>query len=69
MDEPLFSMRQIPPQVFDGFARKSRIVLKIEKGNEEATTKIVNDAFAKPQTVAVVGGKTNKDIINASVKR
>ena len=61
--EPIFSMRQIPPQVFDGFARRSRIVLKIEKGNVETTTKIVNEAFAKPQTVAVVGGKTDKDII------
>ncbi|WP_339753643.1 DUF4837 family protein [uncultured Winogradskyella sp.] len=62
-DEPLFSMRQIPPQIFDGFTTRSRIVLKIEKGNLEAKTKIVNEAFAKPQTVAVVGGKTNKDII------
>jgi hypothetical protein len=61
--EPLFSMRQIPTQVFDGFATRSRIVLKIEKGNIKATTKIVNDAFAKPQTVAVVGGKTDKEII------
>ncbi len=62
-DEPIFSMRQIPPQVFDGFARRSRIVLKIEKGNALTTMKIVNEAFAKPQTVAVVGGKTDKDII------
>ena len=59
----MFKLRQIPPQVFDGFATRSRIVLKIEKGNLEPTTKIANNAFAKPQTVAVVGGKTNKDII------
>ncbi|EPR74644.1 hypothetical protein ADIWIN_0396 [Winogradskyella psychrotolerans RS-3] len=62
-EEPMFNMRQIPTQVFDGFAARSRIVLKIEKGNIEATTKIVNEAFAKPQTVAVVGGKSDKDII------
>jgi len=61
--EPLFSMRQIPPQVFDGFATRSRIILKIEKGNNEASTKIANEVFAKPQTVAVISGKTNKDII------
>ncbi len=61
--EPLFSMRQIPPQVFDGFTRRSRIVLKIEKGNLEPTTKIANDVFARPQTVAIVGGKSDKDII------
>lgn len=62
-DEPMFDMRQIPTQVFDGFAARSRIVLKIEKGNIKATTEIVNEAFAKPQTVAVVGGKTDQDII------
>ena len=62
-EEPMFGMRQIPTQVFDGFATRSRIVLKIEKGNVEATTKILNNAFAKPQTVAVIGGKTDKDII------
>ncbi|MBF8149018.1 DUF4837 family protein [Winogradskyella sp. F6397] len=62
-DEPIFSMRQIPTQVFDGFAARNRIVLKIEKGDIESTTKIVTNAFAKPQTVAVVGGKTDKEII------
>lgn len=62
-DEPMFSMKQIPPQVFDGFAARSRIVLKIEKGNLEASTKIVEDEFAKPQTIAVIGGKTNDEII------
>ena len=62
-DEPMFNMKQIPPQVFDGFAARNRIVLKIEKGNAEATTKIVNEVFANPQTIAVITGKTNKDII------
>ncbi|MFK7832142.1 MAG: DUF4837 family protein [Winogradskyella sp.] len=62
-NEPMFGMRQIPTQVFDGFATRSRLVLKIEKGNIEATTKIVNNAFAKPQTVAVIGGKTNSQIV------
>lgn len=64
VDEPMFKLRQIPPQVFDGFATRSRIVLKIEKGDLEVTTKIGNDVFAKPQTVAVVAGKTNEDIIS-----
>ncbi|MDH7913722.1 DUF4837 family protein [Winogradskyella sp. SYSU M77433] len=63
VDEPLFHMRQIPPQVFDGFATRSRIILKIEKGNLKPVTKIVNNEFAKPQTVAVIGGKTDKEIV------
>lgn len=62
-DEPMFNMKQIPPQVFDGFAARSRIVLKIEKGGEESSVKILNNVLAKPQTVAVVTGKTNEDII------
>ena len=33
VDEPMFKLRQIPPQVFDGFATRSRIILKIEKAN------------------------------------
>ncbi|MBU2926770.1 DUF4837 family protein [Winogradskyella psychrotolerans] len=67
-EEPLFNMRQIPTQVFDGFAARSRLVLKIEKGDIEATTKIVNNAFAKPQTVAVVGGKTDKEIVEQLIE-
>ena len=63
-DEPMFSMKQIPPQVFDGFAARNRVVLKIEKGSETASTKIVRNVLAKPQTVAVVAGKTNQDIID-----
>lgn len=64
VDEPLFDMKQIPPQVFSDFTTRSRIILKIEKGNSEPSIKIVNEAFAKPQTVAVIGGKTNQDIID-----
>ncbi|WP_400075775.1 DUF4837 family protein [Winogradskyella sp. R77965] len=62
-DEPMFNMKQIPPQVFDGFAARSRIVVKIEKGSEAPSTKILNDVLAKPQTVAVITGKTNQEII------
>lgn len=61
-DEPIFSMKQMPTQVFTGFATKSRIILKIEKG-KEAATKIARDVFARPQTVVVVSGKTDAEII------
>ncbi|WP_299127917.1 DUF4837 family protein [uncultured Winogradskyella sp.] len=64
VDEPKFMIRQIPPQVFDGFATRSRIVLKIEKGDDASETKVVKDAFAKPQTLAVIGGLTNDAIIS-----
>ncbi|SDR74540.1 protein of unknown function [Formosa sp. Hel1_31_208] len=61
-EEPQFSMNQMPPSVFSGFAKKNRIVLKIEKG-KDASTKIATDAFARPQTMVVVSGQTNEDII------
>lgn len=63
VDEPMFKLLQIPPQVFDGFATRSRIVLKIEKGDFEPKTKVVTNQFAKPQTLAVVSGKSIQDII------
>jgi hypothetical protein len=61
-DEPLFSLKQIPTPVFDGFATKSRTILKIEKGTESGIT-IAKDVYAKPQTVIVVKGRTDQEII------
>ena len=62
-DEPLFILSQIPPSVFSGFATRSRIVLKIEKGSAP-DVKIAKDVFAKPQRVVVVTGQSNDEIIN-----
>lgn len=62
-EEPLFTLSQMPTQVFSGFATKNRIILKIEKG-KPANTSIKEDAFAKPQTVVVVSGMTNQEIID-----
>lgn len=61
-DEPLFSMKQMPPEVFSGFAAKNRTVLKIEKG--QSGLKIEEDRYAKPQKVVVVSGNTNEEIIS-----
>ncbi len=62
-EEPIFTLSQMPPQVFSGFAAKNRTVLKIEKG-KPATTSVVNDAYARPQTVVVISGQTNEEIID-----
>lgn len=62
-EEPLFNINQMPPQVFSGFATKNRIVLKIEKG-KPADTSIGEDVFARPQTLIVVSGNTNQEIID-----
>ena len=62
-EEPLFNISQMPTQVFSGFATKSRIVLKIEKG-KPAGISIGKDIFAKPQTLVLVTGITNQEIID-----
>ncbi len=61
-EEPRFSMSQMPTQVFSGFARKNRTVLQIVKG-KDAATKIATDAYARPQTMVVISGQTNDEII------
>ncbi|TDU43534.1 uncharacterized protein DUF4837 [Gelidibacter sediminis] len=60
-EEPLFSLNQMPPAVFDGFATRSRTILKIEKGGPAGVV-IKNDVYARPQTVVVVSGKTDQEI-------
>lgn len=47
-DEPLFSMRQLPPQAFEGFVRNSRLFLYVNKG-EKDTVIVKQNWFATPQ--------------------
>ena len=62
-DEPLFALRQMPTVVFTDFARKNRIVFKVEKG-KEASTKYYENPFAKPQKLVLVTGMTDAEISN-----
>jgi hypothetical protein len=62
-DEPMFSLKQIPTPVFTDFATRSRIILKIEK-TDPTGIEIKENVYAKPQTVVIVKGKTDQDIIN-----
>ena len=61
-DEPLFSMKQMPPEVFSGFAAKNRTAIKIEKG--KADIKIEEDIYAKPQKIVIVSGNSDEEIID-----
>ena len=61
-DEPIFSIRQIPEQVFDGFATKNRLILKLEK-SDSVSTSYLEDVYAKPQTVILITGRTDTDLI------
>jgi hypothetical protein len=61
-DEPLFSMNQMPPETYTGFARKYRLVLHVTLGAEDKVV-IVKDKFSKPQTGAFITAKTEKGLI------
>ena len=60
--EPLFSIRQMPPVVFTGFATKNRTILKIER-DKPADTKFLKDVYATPQAVVVISGNSAKEIV------
>lgn len=61
-EEPLFSINQMPPEAFQGFARKNRIFLKVHKG-EEAGVKVVDNPYARPQKGILITGESNDEII------
>lgn len=64
-EEPIFTLNQIPPSVFNGYATQGRIILKIEVGTEnEPGIKYMNDVFAKPQRLILATGKDNQQIID-----
>lgn len=61
-DEPLFTINQMPPEVFTDFTRNSRNVLIAAKDTSE-TAGIKTNLFAKPQKVAILKAPTQDEII------
>ncbi|MFT6127868.1 MAG: hypothetical protein ACJAVA_002365, partial [Flavobacteriaceae bacterium] len=61
-EEPLFSMRQMNPSDFTGFAQSNRLFLHVSLGEDEKTS-IANNSFAKPQTGAIIISKTEEGLI------
>jgi len=61
--EPLFSLKQISPNIFSDFTRSSRNVLIVLKRNTD-TLRISKNKYAAPQVVVEILGKNNKEIIN-----
>ena len=62
-DEPIFSINQMPPESFQGFVRRNRIFLYVEKGRPAAVN-VADDPFARPQKGVFVYGETNEEIIS-----
>lgn len=61
-DEPLFSIRQMPLDVFSGFAKTSRLFLHLTMA-EKDTIQIRKNPFAKPQTGVFITATSQEKLI------
>jgi hypothetical protein len=62
-DEPMFTLNQYPTKVFEGFVRKSRNIVIVQKSDKTGFSHQINQ-FAKPQQVFYVFGKDAAEILN-----
>lgn len=60
-EEPLFSMRQIPPTAFSGIARKNRTFLKINMSGAKEVSFLKNK-YATPQIGVILSGADLQEI-------
>ena len=63
MDEPKFSLKQLHPKAFTGFARNSRNILWFKK-DSLSSFELSQDQFAKPQIVAFFKGEDQEIMAN-----
>ncbi|WP_347373623.1 DUF4837 family protein [Aequorivita sp. Q41] len=61
-DEPLFSMNQMPPEAFTGFARSNRIFLYVTLSDEDKVT-LATDEYAKPQTGSLIKATSEEKLV------
>ena len=61
-EEPIFSINQMPTQVFSGSIRNSRNILYIQKDSVNVAH-VKTDMYALPQKVGIVKGNTEEEII------
>lgn len=62
-DEALFSITQIPPQIFSGAIRNSRSLLYVMEDSVNVAH-IKSNMYAKPQKVGVIKGRNKEEIIS-----
>ncbi len=61
-DEPIYSMNQMPPEAFTGFARSNRLFLYVVLSDEDKVT-IVKDEYSKPQAGALIKATTEEKLV------
>ena len=59
--EPMHTLSQLPPKVFNGFARKNRNIIMVEQSPQPGF-KIVKDSFSRPQNVFIFQGPNDRSI-------
>src|SRR5690606_30056186 len=61
-DEPLYSMNQMPPEQFTGFARSNRLFLYVDLSDEDKATIDTNE-YAKPQVGGVIKATSEEKLV------
>jgi len=61
-DEPLFSMNQMPPEAFTGFARSNRLFIYVVLSDEDKVS-IATNEYAKPQAGAIIKATSEEKLV------
>ena len=61
--EPLFSITQLPPSTYTGFARNYRSVLHLTLG-DSSFVQFKKNRYAKPQFSVILSAKSNSELID-----
>lgn len=61
-EQPILSITQIPPQVFEGATTHSRAILYVQK-DTLTVAHVKSNVYAQPQKVAVVKGITEEELM------
>lgn len=67
-EEPLFDLKQMPPEVFTGFARSGRNVMWVGL-SEDTQVRLDEDYYARPQTMAVFSASSSETLIESLISQ
>lgn len=62
-DEPLFSINQMQPETFTGFARSNRLFLYVVLADED-NVKLATNEYAKPQIGGIIKATSEEELVN-----
>lgn len=65
--EPIFTIRQIPPESFNSLLHRSRIIVVLEEGSESSLT-VEKDKFARPQTFITFTAPSGTELAKLIIK-